>query len=176
MKKIIWLALILLSAKVTHAQYKPVNEGSSVNFTISNFGFDVTGTFTGLAGKIAFDPQQPASDNFDVTIDAATVNTGNSLRDKHLLEDGYFDVANYPHIRLASSGISGKNGAYKFTGKLTIKAKTKDIAFPFTVTSTADGLIFHGTFKINRKDFDVGGTSTISNELQVDLTVHAIKV
>ena len=167
---------MLLSVKMARAQYKPVDDGSALKFTIGNFGIDVNGTFSGFTGKINFDAQNPSTANFDVTIDAATVNTDNSLRDKHLKGDGYFDVANYPRIRLVSTIINGKGGNYKFTGKLTIKGKTKDIAFPFTTLPYADGLIFRGSFKINRKDFDVGGTSTVSNELEVKFKVHAVKI
>lgn len=170
------MGLILFGSKITTAQYKPVDSGSELKFTIGNFGFDVNGTFSGFMGKVNFDAQTPANSSFDVTIDAATVNTGNQLRDKHLKEESYFDVTNYPHIHLVSGKISGSRGSYQFTGTLTIKGKSKDISFPFTATAADDGYVFHGSFKIKRKDFDVGGTSTISNELEVSLNVHTVKI
>ena len=61
------------------------------------------------------------------------------------------------------------------TGQLTIKDKTLDISFPFTAQQLNDGFVFKGTFKINRKDFGVGGTSTISNEVEISLNVIAKK-
>jgi len=168
--------LLFITGNVALAQYKPVDQGSALQFTIQNFGFDVTGTFTGLKGNIKFDPQNPAESTFDVTIDANTVNTDNSLRDSHLRDNSYFDVKNYPAIRFVSTKVTGKNGAYMISGKLTIKKQTKDISFPFTASPANDGYLFKGTFKINRKDFDVGGTSTISNELEVALNIVAKKV
>lgn len=176
MKRIFVIALVLLLSKVATAQYKPVDAGSALKFTIGNFGFDVNGSFSGFMGKINFDPENPTTTSFDVTIDAATVNTDNQLRDSHLKGADYFDVADYPRIHLISGKITGSKNSYKFTGKLTIKGKSKDISFPFTAVAAADGYLFSGTFKINRKDFDIGGTSTISNELQVSLNVHAVKV
>ena len=170
------MAFVLFLAKAATAQYKPVDAGSALKFTIGNFGFDVNGTFSGFQGKINFDQQNPVAASFDVTIDAATVNTDNQLRDSHLKGSDYFDVADYPRIRLVSGKITGSKNNYKFTGTLTIKGKSKDISFPFTAVTAADGYLFSGTFKINRKDFDVGGTSTIANELQVSLNVHALKV
>jgi polyisoprenoid-binding protein YceI len=175
MKKIILVALLFLTARICSAQYKPVDDGSALKFTIGNFGFDVNGSFAGFMGKITFDEQNPTASSFDVTIEAATVNTDNQLRDKHLKEEGYFDVANYPRIRLVSGSISGSKNNYRFKGKLIIKGVSKDISFPFTAAATSDGYTFHGTFKINRKDFNVGGTSTIANELEVSLNVHAVK-
>jgi polyisoprenoid-binding protein YceI len=186
------LLLGLLAAEHSPAQYKAVDQGSEVKFTIKNFGFEVDGKFTGLQGSIDFDPQHVEAAHFDVSIDAATVSTDNSLRDSHLRNDSYFDVKNYPRIRLVSTRIAptGAAGGYQFTGQLTMKNVTREISFPFsvnppggiatpagggTVTSPASGLNFKGSFTINRKDFGVGGTSTISNELTVSLNVMVTK-
>jgi polyisoprenoid-binding protein YceI len=175
MEKIILFLLIFSAAKIASAQYKPADQGSALKFKIANFGFDVNGTFTDFQGNINFDPQNTGSSSFEVSIDAATVNTDNSLRDKHLKEDGYFDVKNYPRISFVSEKINAKNGSYTVNGKLTIKGKSKEISFPFTVEPAGNGYDFKGSFKINRKDFGVGGTSTIANELEVTLNVHAVK-
>jgi polyisoprenoid-binding protein YceI len=176
-KQALLLSLVIFSARVSPAQFKPVELGSTLTFKIGNFGFDVTGSFSGFQGAIQFDPQNLAESNFDVSVDAGTVNTENSLRDKHLKDDGYFDVKNYPRIRLASSKVApaGKAGMYVLTGQLTMKGKKKEISFPFSASPLPDGYLFKGSFKINRKDFGVGGTSTISNELEVSLNVHIIK-
>ena len=177
MKNTLLLLAGLLAMKVSPAQLKPADQGSVIKFTIDNFGFGVDGSFKGLQGSISFDPQNAAAAQFDVTIDASTVNTDNSLRDSHLRNDSYFDVKNYPRIRLVSTKITstGTAGTYQFTGQLTIKNVTKDVSFPFTVSQSGGGLSFSGSFKIKRKDFGVGGTSTVSNELTVSLTVLATK-
>jgi polyisoprenoid-binding protein YceI len=175
MKKIILFTIIALTANVVLAQYKPAEQGSSLQFIIKNFGFEVTGTFKGLQGDIKFDPQNPPADAFDVSIDAATVNTDNSLRDGHLRGDTYFDVKNYPRIHFVSTKVAAKNGGYLITGNLTIKKQTKVISFPFTATQSGEGYLFKGTFTINRKDFDVGGSSTIANSLDVSLNIQANK-
>lgn len=172
-----FVVLLLGLTSFASAQFKPVGSGSSLKFTVQNLGFDVDGSFGGFQGTVLFDPQNPSSNSFDVSIDAVTVNTDNHLRDEHLRDESYFDVKNYPRIHLVSSKISasGKNGAYSLTGQLTIKGKTKQVSFPFTVAPTADGYIFKGSFKIKRKEFDVGGTSTIADEVTIDLNVHAVK-
>ena len=175
MKKITILLLVLLVSKISSAQLKPVEQGSTLTFNIKNLGFGVKGSFKGFGGNINFDPQNAESSNFDVTINSATVNTDNSLRDEHLCGEGYFDVKNYPHIRLISTKVTGKNGAYTFAGALTIKGKSQNISFPFTAMSSADGYLFKGSFKTKRKDFGVGGTSTVSDELEVTLNVIAKK-
>jgi polyisoprenoid-binding protein YceI len=58
-------------------------------------------------------------------------------------------------------------------GKLTIKNKSKEIEIPFTAEKNGNGWLFSGSFNMNRRDFDIGGSSTISNELTVDIKVLA---
>ncbi len=173
MKKTMLLLLVLLLTKMGWAQYKPVEQGSTMKFTIKNLGFGVDGSFSGFDGTINFDPQNLSNSNFDVTINAATVNTDIKLRDENLRSDGYFDVKNYPRIRLSSAKVTatGKSGIYLLTGQLTIKGKSGPVAFPFSATPSPDGYIFKGSFKMKRKDFNIGGTSTIADELEVTLNV-----
>ena len=95
------------------------------------------------------------------------------MRDSHLKEDSYFDVKNYPVIRFVSEKVSAsnKNGTLFISGKLTIKKTTKDISFPFTTKEENGAYIFDGEFKINRRDFEVGGSSTLSDNVTVRLHV-----
>ncbi|MDP4217085.1 MAG: YceI family protein [Bacteroidota bacterium] len=171
------LALTILLTSSVHAQqYTPVDPGSAVNFAIHNFGFSTGGHFTGLQGRIVFDPAHPADASFDVSVDAASVNTESDMRDNHLKKEEYFDVEKYPRIRFLSTAVtSDGKGGFHIRGKLTIKGITKDIDYPFIATPIGNDYIFKGQFDINRKDFGVGGTSTISNGLTVFLTVYAKK-
>ena len=177
MKRAIFFLLIICAAKMSNAQFKPVEQASILKFTIKNLGFGTNGSFSGFDGTINFNPQNLATSNFDVSINAASVNTDNSLRDEHLKGDGFFDVKNFPRIRLTSVKITpgGKSNSYQFNGQLTIKGKTNPVSFPFTAVPSADGFVFKGSFKIKREDFGVGGTSTVSNELEVQINVTAKK-
>jgi polyisoprenoid-binding protein YceI len=177
MKRIIVLALFLYTGHWAFAQYDPVSEGTSLTFKVKNFGFNTDGFFSGIKGTIQFDPANAGTAIFDVTVDANSVNTDNESRDSHLREESYFDVKNHPVIHFISTKVvkSNKDGAYTITGNLTIKATTKSISFPFLASPSGDGYIFKGDFKINRRDFDVGGSSTIADNVQVSLIVTTKK-
>ncbi len=84
-------------------------------------------------------------------------------------------MKNYPLIRFVSSSVAtaGKKGAYQTLGTLTVKNKSKEIAMLFTAEKNGNGWTFSGSFKMNRKDFDVGGSSTLSDEVTVDIKVVA---
>jgi len=176
MKHLFLTVLTLCISTLIFAQeYKPTDAGSAIDFVIKNFGLNSKGSFSGLDGKIKFDPANPGNSSFDVSIAAASVNTDNEMRDGHLKKESYFDVEKYPRIRLVSTSVTGGSGNYTFNGKLTIKDKTKDISFPFIATAMGEDYIFKGSFTINRRDFEVGGGSTISNNCTVNLTVLAKK-
>ena len=178
MKRIYWLAAAIVLSVGSFAQaLVPVDEGTPVRFKIKNLGFNVTGNFSGLEGTIHFDPAKPTASSFDVSIDANTVNTGIDLRDSHLRKEDYFDVKNHPRIRFVSAKVtnSTRSGTYFLYGNLNIKGTTKEVSFPFTATPNENGYLFEGEFKINRRDFKVGGGSTIGDNLTVMLKVQAKK-
>jgi len=155
-----------------------VDKDSKVQFKIRNLGINVSGSFTGLEGKMVFDEKNLVGSSFEASIDASTINTGIDARNKHLREEEYFDVKKFPRISFVSTKVTGstKQGTFFIFGKLTIKNTTKDISFPFTATPQDGGYLFNGEFKLNRRDFGVGGNSfVLSDNLTVQLAVLAKK-
>lgn len=179
MKKIIVSLTFFLLVSAAFAQnYLPVDDGSSVKFSIKNFGLTVNGSFKGLKGKVTFNPADLSASFISTSVDAATINTGNGTRDGHLKKQDYFDVIKYPRISFISTKIVSSTvaGMYEIEGNITIKGVTKKIAFPFTAVSKGAGYLLEGTFKIDRRDFGVGGKSMVlSDKLTVSLAVLARK-
>ena len=174
MRSPVLFMLAWLAGSRATAQLQPIDKASVVQFKIKNLGFNTTGSFSGLKGKFIFDPAHPELAAFDATVDANSINTDNSMRDDHLRHESYFDVQHYPDIRLVSTRIIAHKGTeYLFNGRLTIKGHPKDVAFIFTATPADGGYRFQGSFSINRKDFDIGGFSSISDALTVNLDVTA---
>ena len=179
LKSLLFISMMFLGKDTFQIQsYIPTDNGSSVKFKIKNLGVNITGSFTGLTGKLQFDPADLASSNFEATIDVNTINTGIDMRDEHLRKEEYFDAKNYPKIKFVSTKVtsSNKSGTWYVFGNLTIKNITKEISFPFTATAQEGGYLFNGEFKINRRDYTVGGGSfTMADNLVVQLKVFATK-
>src|SRR5579863_5672296 len=115
MRQVIGIVVAQLATTLGYAQspgrsFLPADEGSTISFKIKNFGINSAGSFKGLQGTIIWDPQNAAVDSFDVSIDAASVNTDNGMRDDHLRKDTYFEVEKYPRIRLVSTGVTQVDG------------------------------------------------------------------
>ena len=179
MKKIVTLFLFSSFAICSIAQnYTPADEGSKVKFVIKNFGINTGGTFSGLSGTINFDPNNLAQASFTVSVDAKTVDTDVQSRDNHLRREEYLYVEKYPKLLFQSTKITKTNNSgylYMF-GTITIKGTTKEIQFPFKATPSEGGYLFEGGFKLNRRDFNVGGNSiSMSDNLDVSLSVLAKK-
>ena len=154
----------------------PIDASSKVHFVIKNFGIKTGGDIKGLKGTIKFLPANLAASAFEVTVDAATIDTDNESRDEHLRKAEYFDVATYKTIQLISTKITTSSiaGRYYMFANLTIKGVTKPIEFGFGATPKDGGYVFDGEFKINRRNFGVGGSSvSLSDNLTVSLSVLA---
>ncbi len=138
---------------------------SSITFKIKNAGISVDGSFKGFQGTVNFNPDDLSSSKFDVSVDASTINTDNKTRDNHLKEDEYFGVEKHPKISMKSSKIEKvSEGKYKATFDLTLKGKTKSVSLPFSYSKTSTGYKLNGSFEIDRRDFNVGGSSWILSD------------
>ncbi|MBS1490902.1 MAG: YceI family protein [Bacteroidetes bacterium] len=171
------LALLFHQTFVKAQSFVPTDKGSDVKFKIKNFGLVVNGTFKGLEGKIEFDANDISKCQFDVSVNANTIDTEIKMRDNHLRKEEYLDVKKYSRIRFTSSKITpGKSGGWVITGALTIKNVTKEIAFPFTYEVMNGAPAFKGEFEINRRNFGVGGSSiSMADNLTVLLRIETVK-
>lgn len=151
-KKILFLAIVLLSSNLIQAQTIDASK-SKVEFELSNMGFKtVEGTFSGIEGKIAFNTSDLNKASFQVCIQVKTVDTDSKTRDGHLLKEDFFHEEKHPNICFQSTSISKTENGYLAKGSLTMKGVTKEIEIPFTFSSNT----FNGTLTLERLDYGVG--------------------
>jgi polyisoprenoid-binding protein YceI len=150
---------------------------SAISFKIKNLGINTNGTIGGLQADVHFNPADLSSSTLTASVDVNTLNTDNSSRDEHLKTEDFFDQAKYPRIILKSISFkhkSGNNYAGKFD--LTIKDKTKEIEIPFACSDKGNSVAFNGSFKLNRLDFGIGGSSMImADEVTVTIDAEVVK-
>lgn len=134
------------------------------------------GKFGNVKATIQFDPLHLDSSNIDAFIDANSVNTDNDTRDGHLKGQKFFDAEKYPQITMKSTGFQKKGSGFLGKFNLTIKGVTKPVDVPFTYAEANGKADFNGSFKINRRDFNVGGNSMVlSDEVTVTIKVQTVK-
>lgn len=165
------LGLVLVFSVVLKAQ-KINSEKSVVSFSISNMKVNtVEGTIKGMQGMVVFNPKNLKDSKFNVCIDPETINTENEKRDKHLKNEDFFNVENYPSICFVSEEIKKTDAGYQVLGKLTLHGITRTIVFPFSVYKNKDNWFFKGVLEINRFDFKLAAES-YSSTFMVGETVE----
>jgi len=147
----------------------------------------VRGSFKEFSGEAVVDTENPAASKVDVTIKAASVDTGVPDRDGHLQSADFFDVENYPEITFVSTDVVRDGDEWTITGDLTIKDVTKPISIEFEENGSARDpfgnlrIGFEGKAVLNRKDFGLSwnaaletGGFLVSDKIKLEFDISAI--
>jgi polyisoprenoid-binding protein YceI len=149
----------------------------------------VRGSFTDFVGTAQLNAENPAASQIELTIEVASINTGNEQRDGHLRTNDFFDAENYPQIRFVSTDVERIDPEnYRLTGDLTIKGITHPVSVDFEFTGVATDPYgnqragFEGKATINRKDWGVSfnaaletGGVLVSEKIGLEFDISAIR-
>ena len=163
----LFFLFIVLTSTFATAQNK-----SSIIFEIRNLGINVDGHFNTYKIITNFNPEGELL-NLQGEIEVSSIKTGTENRDEHLLKEDYFHATKHKLIRLKSQRIQKlSNTKYQVEATLNIKGKSKQIIFPVKVEKQPNKFKITSNFEINRKDFDVGGSSFILSKTVKVNVVH----
>jgi YceI-like domain len=88
----------------------------------------------------------------ELTIDAASADTGNAAHDKHLRSADFFDVAEYPKVRFTSKHITGLgNGHVHVSSELEVVGTTIPLAFDASVRVIDGELELEATTTVDQR-------------------------
>ena len=144
----------------------------------------MSGRFAKFDGTIKVDTKDITKSSVEIAINAASVNTDNDARDKHLKSPDFFDTEKFPAITFKSTLVKEPaKGKLEVTGDLTIKGITKQVTFPITNAGTHEAKpgkvlagFIDGTLKINRNDFNIKyGPGILGDDVEITLDVEAGK-
>jgi polyisoprenoid-binding protein YceI len=165
--------LLLTSAfvsSITASNYS-IQDGYSIEFKSK----DPSGTFN-VKGTIKFDEDDLSSSKFDLTFPVSSISTGNGMKNKKAQTSEWFDAGKHPDIKYVSSKIEKSGSDYVVYGSLKIKGITKDKKVPLKVTKKGEGLVFSGSFQVNRMDYKVGKPSqAVPNVMNIDYSIPVKK-
>jgi polyisoprenoid-binding protein YceI len=150
----------------------------------------VRGQFTKFDGVIEFDIDHPANTSANISIDAASLNTGVADRDNHLRSADFLEVEKYPTLNFVSRRVevTGADSA-KLIGDLTIKDITREVVLnvefaglavsPYGATQVG----FNASTKINRKDWNLTwnvaletGGWLVGDDVTINIELELVKV
>lgn len=133
--------------------------------------------------------ERPEDSRVDVTIRAASIDTGDAQRDAHLRSPDFLDVERFPDVTFRSTSVrpAGAGDRYEVVGDLTIR----DVTRPVTLDVEFEGVAvdpwgalragFMAAGEINREDFDVtwnqaleAGGFLVGKGIKVEVDVEAV--
>lgn len=157
----------MAAGKMEAGKYTVDPMHSKVGFEIPHLVIaTVEGKFKTFTGTLVLDDKFEKS-KLNAEVDISSIDTSVTDRDNHLKSPDFFDAAKYPKMTFVSTAISGKPEAFKLTGDLTIKDKTKSVVFETKyLGSVKDAYgnmraIFEGSTKISRKEFGLSWSKMV---------------
>ena len=146
------------------------------------------GRFTDFAGTITI-ADEPLDSSVDVTIQTASINTGDDTRDNHLRSADFLDVENHPTLSFKSTSVRHANREnFVVDGDLTVAGVTRPVSLNLEYLGSAVDpwggvrVAFSASTKINREEFgltwnqalETGGV-LVGKEVNIDLEIEAVR-
>ncbi len=188
MMKTFAAALVLLAAAPAFAAapaptWSVDKPASKIGFASSFGGTDFSGGFRTWDAQIKFDPNNLPGSSAVVTIDTASVATGDADRDKTLPDTPWFASTQYPKAVFRTQSFKALGGGrYQAIGTLTLRGVTKPLTLPFTLAITGPNAKMTAQLGLNRLAFGVGQGEWAKTEvipgvvnLTISLTAHRAK-
>jgi polyisoprenoid-binding protein YceI len=131
----------------------------------------VHGRFTEFDGRIDV-AENPLSSSVEAVIEAASIDTGNGIRDGHLRSADFLDVDVHPKITYRSTGITPAAGEARWTvhGELSMHGVARpvdlDLAYLGTGPDPWGGVraAFRATAELRRDDFAMRYNQLVPDE------------
>lgn len=177
-------ALIAGTAAFADAEkYMLDSSHSQVIFSYDHLGFSTTyGMFSGFAGEIMFDADDPAASSVAVSMPVKSMFTGWEQRDGHFMSGDFFGAQDGDLVTFTSTSIevTGDDTAV-ITGDLSMNGVTKSVALDAKLNKAAQHPMagkpwigFDATTTVMRSDFGLGAFApAVSDAVQVTISLEA---
>jgi polyisoprenoid-binding protein YceI len=160
---------------------------SQVDFAVRHLVGRVRGTFERWYAVLSTPSGDWRNGTVKVTIQTASLNTGNAYRDEDLRSDRFFAVTRYPTMTFEGTGFVVTDSALTVNGILTIKGHSKPVALSGQYRGVAkdpeghERIAFEATGAVDRRDFaitwneTVAGTEMIGDTVQITIGLEAVR-
>jgi polyisoprenoid-binding protein YceI len=183
-------SLVFPCASYCGENYRIEPGQSAVNFSVKHMVLTtVHGKFTDFSGILDLEENDLTKSSVSVRINAASITTENTVRDKDLRSANFLDIEKYPEITFASHRIVKQNDGYLLVGDLNMHGVSREVSIPFTYNGRVKDLAgkmrvgFEGHVTINRKDWGINyskladnGGLVAANEVTIELDIEAVSM
>ena len=107
----------------------------------------VEGRFERFEGELEL-KEQPA---VTLTIEAASLETGNDKRNTHLRSADFFDTEHHPEVRFHSDDASLEGETLHVRGQLSAGSRTVELELDATVRKSEGGLVIEAATEVDQR-------------------------
>ncbi|MDH2328800.1 YceI family protein [Cereibacter sp. SYSU M97828] len=155
---------------------------SQVVFSFDHHGLSpVTGIITGVAGKLSFDQEAPATSSVEASIPSMQLTTGHATQDSDILSADFLGAEAAPEVAFRSTKIevTGADTAF-IEGELTLNGITRSVVLDAVLnhatlsTKGVPALGLSGTTTLLRSEYDAGRSAPANSDVvRVALAIEA---
>jgi cytochrome b561 len=155
--------------------YSVVPAQSSLSFIGTQQGEKFTGAIRDFDARIEYAPEDLAGSKLAVTMRLRSIDTKSPDRDQAIATADWFDFAKFPTATFHTVAIHTTATGPVGDADLTIKGRTKRIAFPFAWKIVGSGATLDARVTLNRLDFGLGAGEWADDDTvghKVEVVVH----
>ncbi len=131
MKNLLFVFLVSFALLPVSAQDTKITSGK---ITFQFPSKKVKGSIEGFESTSKIDWDNPSNSVFEGSVEAASLDTNNGLRNWSLKSSRYFSAKTYPRIFFTSNSVQKENNTWIVQGDLTLKGITKPFRIDFKET------------------------------------------
>jgi polyisoprenoid-binding protein YceI len=149
------------------------SSASRVDFSVRQFwGMStVDGRFARFDGELRLDSD--GTGDAELRIEAASVKTGNSRRDRHLRAAGFFDCDRHPLVRFVAGVAPGEGGSLKLRGELGAAGRAIALELVATGEGGDDRLELTASAKLDARELGMTWSPVGNLRTPVAIAVRA---
>jgi polyisoprenoid-binding protein YceI len=131
--------------------------------------------------------ERPEDSSVQVSIDAASISTGDEGRDGHLLSPDFLDVENHPTLTFASTAVTPvSEDTWRVDGALTIRGESRPVVLEVVFSGVSTDpwgntkAFFEASTEIDREDWGLtwnqplaSGGVLVGKKIKIELDIQA---
>lgn len=191
----VWVVATSASAAPIEFDFKDPKGVNNVVFRLDAPLESISGSATGISGKVVFDPENPEATRGRLVVTAESLHVPNPMMKQHLHSAQWMDVTKHPEIVFESTALEdvqarGDEVTARVRGRLTIRDVTREVVVPVKLTYLKDKLgarsngqmqgdllVIRAQFTIRRSDFGINPAAPqdkVADEIELTFSLAGI--
>lgn len=132
-----------------HGSFRLEPSSSRIEFSVPHFYglMKVKGHFDSYSARLELEAEPAVT----LTVEAASISTGNRKRDEHLRSKDFFDVAAHPTLSFTSSSAELEGDTLRVRGTLEALGSRVAIDLPLSILPDGNGYQVEGSLTIDQR-------------------------